>query len=281
VKRRGAIGGLYNMALLFSALLVLVAAPAQASRALLTSGGDQPALASEVTQHGNLRVTFSGKISPHALPRNGTAPVAASIGGKVSTIDDSNPPQLRRFSIAINRHAHFDYTGLPICHLANIDPSTSAGALEACHSALIGEGSFSANVKIPEQSPFPSEGKVLVFNGRLHGQPVILAHVFGTKPVPTSYVLPFSIKSSHGTYGTILETSLPQVTGEWGYVTGMTMTLNRRFNYRGHKHSYMSAGCPAPAGFPGAVFPFTRSSFSFAGGPELTSTLVRSCKVSR
>jgi DNA-binding beta-propeller fold protein YncE len=254
---------------------------AERSAPAADGGGGQPALASEVTQRGKLRVTFSGQISPHALPRNGTAPVSASVGGRVSTTDGSNPPQLRRFSIAINRHAYFDYTGLPVCHLANIDPSTSAGALEACHSSLVGEGSFSANVKIPEQSPFPSEGKVLAFNGLLHGQPVILAHVFGTKPVPTSYVLPFSIKGSQGTYGTILEASLPQVTGEWGYVTGMSMTLNRRFTYRGHKHSYMSAGCPAPAGFPGAVFPFTRSSFSFAGGPKLTSTLVRSCKVSR
>ena len=31
-----------------------------------------------------------------------------------------------------------------------------------------------------------AEGKLYAFNGRWHGRPAILAHVYGTKPVPTS-----------------------------------------------------------------------------------------------
>ena len=41
--------------------------------------------------------------------------------------------------------------------------------------------------------------------------------------------------------------------------------------------SYLSAGCPAPKGFPGATFPFAKASFAFAGKQALTSTLTRSC----
>jgi hypothetical protein len=41
--------------------------------------------------------------------------------------------------------------------------------------------------------------------------------------------------------------------------------------------SYLSAGCPAPKGFPGAVFPFAKASFAFAKQPSLNSTLTRSC----
>lgn len=237
------------------------------------------ARASEVTQRGELRVSFTGSISPRALPRHGSAPVTASVGGQISTVDGSNPPQLRKIAIAINRAGRFDTTGLPVCRLSSIDPSTSAGALAACRRSLIGQGSFSADVKLPQQSPFPSKGKILAFNGTLHGRPAILAHIFGEKPVPTSIVLPFAIKSSRGAFGTILEASLPQVTGEWGYVTGVNLRLARRYSYRGHPHSYISAGCPAPAGFPGAVFPFARTSFAFAGGRTLTSTLTRNCKV--
>jgi hypothetical protein len=76
--------------------------------------------------------------------------------------------------------------------------STTAEAISACRSSLVGTGTFSANVKLPEQSPFPSEGKVLAFNGRFKGRPAILAHIYGTRPVPTSYVLPFTISRGKG-----------------------------------------------------------------------------------
>jgi hypothetical protein len=75
-----------------------------------------------------------------------------------------------------------------------------------------------------------------------------------------------------------LETSLPRATGNWGYVTGLKMNLRRSFRYRGKQRSYLSAGCPAPAGFPGAAFPLARTSFAFAGGMKLVSVLNRSCK---
>ena len=47
-------------------------------------------------------------------------------------------------------------TGLPVCRVDQIQPSTTDGALAACRRSLVGEGHFSANVKLPEQSPFPS-----------------------------------------------------------------------------------------------------------------------------
>ena len=150
--------------------------------------------------------------------------------------------------------------------------------MAACAPALVGKGTFSANVRLPEQSPFPSNGKVLAFNGKLNGRPAILAHIYGTDPLPTSYVLPFIIKASGGTFGTILETSLPSVTGEWGYVTGISMTLDRRFTVRGKRRSFLSAGCPAPAGFGVAVFPLIRTSFGFEGGVRVSSTVNRVCK---
>lgn len=235
--------------------------------------------AAEVSQRGNLRVAFSGKINPNALPRQGTAPVAVSIGGRITTTDDSPPPQLQRIEIQINRQGRLDYEGLPVCRTRQIQPSSTRDALRSCGDALVGRGSFSANVVLPEQSPFPSRGRVLAFNGKVNGRPVLLAHVYGTDPIPTSYTLPFAIKRSNGTFGTALVSYLPQATADWGFVTGISMTLHRRFSFRGRTHSYISAGCPAPAGFPGAVFPLARASFDFAGGRTLSATLTRSCRV--
>jgi hypothetical protein len=233
----------------------------------------------EIKQQGDLRVSFDGELTPHALPRTGSAPVKVAVGAKIAATNGATPPQLRRISIAINRNGHFTPAGLPVCSLEQIQPSTTEDALRACRSSLVGEGSFSAKVLLPQQAPFPSAGKVFAFNGTFHGAPAVLAHVYGTQPVPTSYTIPFAISPTKGIYGTVLSASLPQVTSDWGYVTGLQMTLGRTFTYRGHKRSYLSAACPAPKGFPGAVFPFARASFAFAGKKTLTSTLTRSCGV--
>lgn len=237
------------------------------------------AAGAEVTQRGDLRVSVDGELSPHSLPRRGAAPVAVAVGGHITTTDESAPPQLRQLTIAINRHGRLDSRGLPVCHLSDIQPASTVEALRACRGSRVGEGSFSADVAIPTQAPFPSRGKVIAFNGRQHGRPVILAHVYGIEPIPTSFTLPFQIRRSKGSFATTLVASLPQTTGEWGFVTGIEMTLKRQFIYRGKSHDYLSAGCPAPEGFPGAVFPLVKASFEFAGAPSLSSTLVRSCKV--
>jgi len=238
-----------------------------------------PLTSAEVTQKQGVRVSVQGSIKPNTLPRTGSAPVAVSFGGDIGATSPSGPPQLRGLSIAINRHGRLDTRGLPRCRLGHIDPSTTREAISACRSSLIGEGSFAANVKLPEQSPFPSHGKILAFNGRLRGQPAVFAHIYGTRPVPTSVVLPFVITRTKGTFGTLLSAELPQVTGDWGYVTGLNMTLKRQFSVGGKKRSYLSAGCPAPEGFRQVIFPFARTSFSFDGGITLTTTLTRSCRV--
>ena len=232
----------------------------------------------ETVQKGHLRVAFSGQFAPHALPRRGTAPISVAIGGRITATDGKAPPQLRRITIAINRSGHLNGAGLPVCRLDDVQPSTDRGALAACGGSLVGQGNFSANVELPQQAPFPSRGKVLAFAGREHGKPVILAHVYGTDPIPTSYTLPFEIRRSAGTFGTVLTASLPQVTSDWGFVTGLDLRLNRRFTNHGKRRSYLSAGCPAAPGFPGAVFPLARASFSFARGTTIASVLNRACK---
>jgi hypothetical protein len=238
-----------------------------------------PLSAAEVSQKQGVRVSVKGALAPTSLPRRGAAPVAVSLSGRIATTTNATtPPQLQNLTIEINRQGHLSYKGLPRCRLGKIDPSTSQQALAACKDALVGEGHFSADVRIPEQSPFPSEGKLLAFNGTLGGSPAIFAHIYGTKPTPTSYVLPFLVKSSGGTYGTILEASLPQVTGEWGFITAISMNLNRTFSSNGKTQGYLSAGCPAPKGLNKAFFPLLRTRFAFADGLNIDSVLHATCK---
>jgi hypothetical protein len=232
-----------------------------------------------IVQHGGVRVSFEGRLAPKKLPRHRSAPVRVAVGAKIAGAEGKDPPQLRTISIAINRYGHFDPTGLPICTERDIQPATTQNALKACGDSLVGVGSFEAKVLLSQQSPFPAQGKMYAFNARVNGRPAILAHVYGTNPVPTSFTFPFLIKPAKGTYGTVLEADLPEATGDSGYVTGLSMNLGRNFTYRGKRHSYLTASCPAPNGFSKAPFPLAHAGFFFKGGKSLDATLVRSCGV--
>lgn len=238
-----------------------------------------PAATAEIAQQENLRVTFDGGIAPRALPRHGSAPVAVTLGGDISTTNGIAPPQLRTISLAINRNGRLDYRGLPACHYHQIQPASTKEAIEACSKSIVGEGKFRANVVLPEQSPFPSAGRVIAFNGVIHGRRVVFAHIYGTAPLPQSRVLIFEVGRTGGGYRTTLTAELPRVAAEWGYVSSVSLTLERRFRYRGHPRSFVTASCPAPSKFKLATFPLARASFGFEDGRVLTATLVRSCKV--
>ncbi len=231
----------------------------------------------EVMQRNGVRVTFGGDLTPERLPRSGTAPIAVSLQAKIDPVGKGPAPQLRRISVAINKYGRIDSTGLPVCRVSDIQPSTSAKAKQACGKSLVGSGSFSARVLLPEQTPFPSDGKILAFNGVHEGKPAILAHVYGTEPAPTSFTMPFIIGTSAGKFGTTLTAELPRVTTEWGYVTSLELNLKRTYRWGGKARSFVVAGCPAPKGFPGAVFPFAKASFGFKKF-TLGSAITRTCK---
>lgn len=233
----------------------------------------------ELTAKGNLFVRFSGGIAPAALPRHARAPIAIKVTGTIRTLSGEKPPALRGISVAINKGGHLDTQGLPVCHRPDIEPSSSREALARCGSALVGGGHFEADIAFPEQSSFPSAGRVLAFNTVIDGERAVLAHIYGGQPIPITRILVFHIRESRGTYGTILSASLPPSTNRYGYLKEISLSLHRNFTYRGQRHSYLSAACDAPAGFPGASFSFAHASMWFADGRRLSSTLTRSCKV--
>jgi hypothetical protein len=233
----------------------------------------------ELTARGDLFVRFSGGIAPDVLPRHSRAPISVRVTGIVRTLSGERPPALRRIAIAINQGGRLDARGLPICRRDQIEPSSTAEAFARCGSALVGRGSYDAEVAFPEQSAFPSRGRILAFNTVIGGRRAILAHVYGEDPVPITRIIVFHIHERGGTYGTVLTGALPASLNRWGYLKRISLNLHRDFTYRGRPRSYLSAACAAPAGFPGATFPFARASMAFADGRTLASTLTRSCRV--
>jgi hypothetical protein len=236
-----------------------------------------PTAYTEITQGNNVRVIFKGKLTPRSLPRTGLAPVRVAVGATIVPAAGTTPPSLLEIQIEINRHGHFDLQGLPVCRYDEIQPASTANALSSCKSALVGKGHFSSTVLQPEASPFPAEGALYAFNGTYKGKPAILAHVYGSEPIPTSYTIPFTISKASGAYGTTLTAPMPNVGNEWGFITGLSLNLGRSFHYRGQRRSYVSAGCPAPDGVAIAPFDFARATFDF-GAEEVSSVLSRSCR---
>lgn len=244
--------------------------------ALGAAGGAQ----AEKEIDGNLIVTFDGGIAPHALPRTGAAPVSVTVDSSFATTDESDPPpQLRQIAIGINKDGKIYDRGLPTCQVRRIQPSTIAAAKRICGGAIVGSGHIQVQVDLASQAPFTFKGPMLVFHAtRTGGHRRLLAQVYGRKP-PSAFVLTFKIVQRKGTFGTLIKTSLPKAARKWAYVTHFDMKLRRIYTYRGVKRSFISAGCPAPAGFPGAVYPFAQANFGFAGGKQVATTLVRDCKV--
>jgi len=230
-------------------------------------------------QSGDLRITVLAQVAPFALPRATPAPISAFVAGHVEEPHGGVPPQLQEMTVDINRHALLQSRGLPVCPSARIQPSTTSRALAKCGGALIGSGQFWASIVLPEQGSYPTHGRLLIFNGRLHGRPAVLAHIYTHNPFDSSFVIAFAItKVSKGPYGTELTASLPEALGEWGYVNRIKLTLKRRYEYKGRELSYFNAACPAPAGTRLVSFPIARATLGFSE-QTVEAAVNKSCRV--
>jgi hypothetical protein len=229
----------------------------------------------------NVRVSFQGRIRPATLPRSEPAPVSLHVTGTVQPLEGERPTALESLTIQVNRHAHFTTRGLPSCPLRRIYGTSTREALAACGDALLGAGHFTSHIDIPEQSPFPANGHVLAFNTTRKGHPAIAIHVFGRTPAAISNVLAGALVRSgpgSGSLGPRLTIEMPKIGDDWGYVTGFDLTLHRRYRYRGHELSLITASCPAPPDLDRVPFKAARGTFDLADGKTITRTVTGDCR---
>jgi hypothetical protein len=234
-----------------------------------------------VVQEGNLRITVLSQVLPYKLPRQGTAPIAVFVSGHLSAPHGGIPTQLQRMTVRVNKHGLLQSRGLPGCRLSKLQPASTERALANCGEAVVGSGQFWAHIVLPDQGAYPTHGRLVIFNGRQQGHPVLFVHIFTANPFFSSFVIPFAIrKISEGAYGTELSASLPEALGSWGYVDRIKLTLKRKYTYKGKQLSYFNAGCPAPQGAKRTVFPLALASFDFAAGLSIQAKVEKACAVS-
>jgi hypothetical protein len=245
---------------------------------LLTIAGALATVArAEVIQSGNVRVNFQAGFSPKALPRERPAPISIAFEGRISTTDGTHPPALRQMLIELNSAGQIETKGLPQCRTSMLQSTSSDLALERCRPALVGQGTFVAQLPVGQE--LMVGGRALVFNGIVDGRPGMLIHIYVSDPIRLTLVIPIQISRREGRFGTVLTTNVPKLAGGSASIVQLRLKIGRRFNFGSERRSYLSAACAAPSGFPGAVFPFARSRFSFSDGRTMHTVLNRSCRV--
>lgn len=249
----------------FALLLVVAAALAAAAGAA-------------VVQSGDVRVNFEAKFSPRTLPREQAAPISVAVDGKISTTDGSQPPPLQELRMELNSAGQIDTHGLPACRSAQLQSTSSETAHERCGPAQVGKGRFVAQLRFGGK-PIVVSGRALAFNGVVGGQPGMFIHIYIAQPVRVTLVVPLKISRGEGKFGTVLTTRVPPLASGLGSITELQLRIGRQYTYRGERHSYLSAACAAPEGFPGITFTFARGVFVFAGGRTMHAVLAGNCQV--
>ncbi|MBS1844664.1 MAG: hypothetical protein JST53_09635 [Actinobacteria bacterium] len=245
---------------------------------LLTVVGAPAAVAgAETVQSGDVRVSFKADFAPKALPRERPAPIAIDFEGRISTTDGTHPPALHQLRVELNSAGEIETEGLPKCPTSALQATSSDLALARCRPALVGKGTFVA--QLPVERDLLVGGRALVFNGTVGRRPGMLIHIYVSDPIRLTLVIPIKVTHQDGRFATVLTTKVPRLAGGSASIVSMKLKIGRRFTAGGERRSYLSAACTAPEGFPGAVFPFARSSFSFSDGRTMHTVLSRSCRV--
>jgi hypothetical protein len=233
----------------------------------------------ERNQKGNLIASLQGGVSPLRLPRDRPAPVSVHLTGSLKTADGSILPRVTAMEFGLAGRNGIDTRGLPVCPLDLVRHSRNREALAACGESLVGHGRVDAQVLVPDQPPLAIHASLLVFNGRAKGgATALLLHAYSVKP-PISVVIPFTLRHPRGTFGNELVAPLPPELGPWPSVAKFSMTLSRRFSYRGSRRSVLAASCPLPPRFSSGLLSFARLGFTLEGGRHIETEIVRTCRV--
>jgi hypothetical protein len=223
---------------------------------------------------GNLVVDGEGGFTPTALPKNVDAPIEVHGQGKISTVDGELPPVLQTIEFEFDKHGSVDTTGLPKCSAAKLQATTVPQARKLCPGAIVGTGFGHAVVKFPEQAPIPANSPITIFNGpRIGGDPSVFAHAYTTVPAPVTFVVPIRIETIHnGRYGYRVNARIPKLAGGAGIPISGSIKIDRKWTYKGKKHSFINARCAD--GRLQAI-----GTFGFKDGTLLQGTFVRPCQV--
>jgi hypothetical protein len=200
-----------------------------------------------VLRAGPIEVIGEGGFTPTTLPKHETAPITLHGEGRIGTTDGSLPPILKTLTVWFDKHGEVVTKGLPYCTKGKLAATTTATARRVCGGSIVGEGSGTAVIAFPEQRPFKATSPITLFNAAPHdGNPTILAHAYLSVPAPTAYVVPVEIQKVHnGPFGFRTEAKIPKIAGGAGIPLEGSLTIGKKWTFKGQRLSYANASCPS------------------------------------
>jgi hypothetical protein len=231
----------------------------------------------EQIQRGNVITWLRGEPRPLHLPRDRPAPIAIHLEGGLRTANGSSLPRVAKLEIGLPPLGVLSTRGLPTCPARRIRDLKSREALAACGGALVGRGRLSSIVTLPHQAPFAVAARLLAFNSRIGRRRAVLLHAGSGNP-PTSSVLPMLVSRGSGRLGTALVGRVSAALGPWPRLRSYSITLFRRYRYRGKMRSYLSGSCPVPPALTGGLFSYARAAYAFAEGDRISISIPRACR---
>jgi len=189
------------------------------------AGGETPV----TVKVGNLELTANGGFSPKALSKTKQTPIALKASGEIREADGSHPPAIREVILEADKAGEVHTKGIPTCKSGQLQATDTSAALKACKSALIGEGTTTAQVAFAEQKPINVPSKLLVFNGgEKGGKTTLFVHAYFSNPISGAIVTTVTItKHKHGRFGTLAVAKIPQITGGSGSITSFNLEIKK------------------------------------------------------
>jgi hypothetical protein len=211
-------------------------------------------------------------IAPKSLPKKTFAPATLKVVTDTeTTLANSIPSPTTTVTIDFDKGAQIFTKGLPTCNASLLQNVSTEIAEEKCGRAKIGSGHAGAVLNTGSRIA-QIEQTVTAFNGvPKGGKPTVLLHSYGTTPFQTTLVLTGTVsKLNKEGFGPRLEVQVPLLAGGSGALTRFEVTINKKWQYKGKKVSFISAECDNKS------FK-TRSVFTYLDGQSLSPVNTQSC----
>jgi hypothetical protein len=222
---------------------------------------------------GNVQ-DMTAKFTPKKLSKSKLQPVTLSVTTDLSSTTAANgvPVPATSTVIDFDKNAQLFTKGIPTCNVVNLANQTTDAAKAACPKSIVGSGAATVLIPVGTQV-FTEPVTVTAFNGVPQGgKPVLLLHTYGATPVQVATDLTGTISNYNKQgFGPRLDVLIPPLAGGTGALTHFETTVNRTFNYKGKKRSYVSAKCPNSKKLK------ARGTFTFLDGQALTVPVSQKC----
>lgn len=232
-----------------------------------------------VTAGNGSSVAAVAAFSPNKLSKKSLTPINLRVSTKIEAAGVPSDDPVTKEVIEFDKNGKLFTKGLPTCNPKAIEAKSPELAMKACGKAAVGDGTASG-LFVPRdeegnpETPVPFDAKITVFNGvpQKH-KPTLLIYTLIENPVPGAVVIPGIVYSQHKQgFGSRFEISIPRLFGGNGALSEFSVSIGKRFKFKGKKKSLVSAKCPANKKLKARV------TVTFQSGTEAVIPMSQSCK---